>query len=371
MGDFSDSPAPSKDKFIGGHQVKREESDSEEPFAALKSETKRAANEQEKKKDQYLFSKDFPTGIAAASLKDDSNKSPNTHSEKDSETTIDTAHTEQETVQESPYEPTNANEPLPTDLDDDFISALKSLQVDDEQFDIINLDQGVLEDLEVDSEEDLLPLEDFSDVFSDKDDIDVVADLQDNLNSLSIAQEQKEMDQEQKEIEDLTENGEIPWYLLCRECEPDQEDPLSIQMSQYQGLSEDEQLQLSLQNMGDANHILDGEEEYSEQEQVYEESFQTYIVSRRREAVAAAISFTRAFGTGLYQPPPENATPPNERVCFGHKETIYCVYFSECGKYLATASQDSSVCIWDAAKNALLSTLTGHSKDHECLRVTW
>ena len=175
MGDFSDSPAPSKDKFIGGHQVKREESDSEEPFAALKSETKRAANEQEKEKDQYLFSKYFPTGIAAASLKDDSNKSPYAHSEKGSETTIDTAHTEQETLQVSPYEPTNANEPLRTDLDDDFISALKSLQVDDEQFDINNLDQGVLEDLEVDSEEDLLPLEDFSDVFSDRDDNDVVA----------------------------------------------------------------------------------------------------------------------------------------------------------------------------------------------------
>ena len=48
---------------------------------------------------------------------------------------------------------------------------------------------------------------------------------------------------------------------MCRDCEPGQEDPLSIQLSQYQGLSEDEQLQLSLQNMGDTNHILDGEQE--------------------------------------------------------------------------------------------------------------
>ena len=267
------------------------------------------------------------------------------------------------------YEPA-----LLTDLDDDFISALRSLQVDDEQFDIPPLEQGILEDLEVDPEDrELLPLEDFSNVFTDElgNDNDVVADLQDNLNSLSIAHDRQEIDQVQEEAGELAGNGEIPWYLLCQDCEPGREDPLSIQLSQYQGLSEDEQLQLSLQKMGDTNHILDGEEEYSEQEQVYEESFQTYIVSRRREAVAEAITFTRAFGTGLYQPPPENVTPPNERVCFGHKETIYCVYFSECGKYLATASQDSTVCIWDATKNALLSTLTGHSKDHECLRVTW
>ena len=166
--DSADSPAPSKNKLIGGEHNKQEENDSEEPVVALKSETNRATKEQVKDNKSLFSIKDYsPTAVA--SLKDDSNESPSAHSGKDSETTIDTAHTEEETVQVSPFDPSNANEPLLTDLDDDFISALKSLQVDDDQFDFIPLEQGILEDLEVDPEDrDLLPLEDFSNVFTDE-----------------------------------------------------------------------------------------------------------------------------------------------------------------------------------------------------------
>jgi WD40 repeat protein len=121
--------------------------------------------------------------------------------------------------------------------------------------------------------------------------------------------------------------------------------------------------------MADNSHVLDND--YDHGPNVYEDSFQSFIVSRRCEAVEAARMYTTSFGTGLYQPPFENQSPINERECLGHKETIYGVNFSDCGTYLATASQDATVRVWDVASNSLLSTLTGHSKDYECLRTAW
>jgi len=61
----------------------------------------------------------------------------------------------------------------------------------------------------------------------------------------------------------------------------------------------------------------------------------------------------------------------NERLCLGHKETVFGLSFSPCGNFLATASQDSTICVWDVARNSLISTLNGHENDHECLRVAW
>ncbi|KAL3944772.1 MAG: hypothetical protein SGBAC_001143 [Bacillariaceae sp.] len=60
-----------------------------------------------------------------------------------------------------------------------------------------------------------------------------------------------------------------------------------------------------------------------------------------------------------------------EQSCFGHKEKIFGVSFSECGNFCASASQDSCVNVWDVKKNTLLASLKGHSKDYECLRVVW
>ena len=65
--------------------------------------------------------------------------------------------------------------------------------------------------------------------------------------------------------------------------------------------------------------------------------------------------------------------PKNERMCIGgHRETIFGISFSPDGKYLATASQDSTVCIWEVSSHRLVVTLTeGMDAKYECLRVTW
>ena len=60
-----------------------------------------------------------------------------------------------------------------------------------------------------------------------------------------------------------------------------------------------------------------------------------------------------------------------ERSCIGHRETIFGVSLSPCGRYLATASQDSSVRIWDVRTHRGVGTLEGHSKSAEVLRVAW
>jgi len=56
---------------------------------------------------------------------------------------------------------------------------------------------------------------------------------------------------------------------------------------------------------------------------------------------------------------------------FGHKETIFGISFSPDGKYVATACQDATVGIWDVARNRLVTSLKGHNKKYECLRVDW
>jgi WD40 repeat protein len=71
----------------------------------------------------------------------------------------------------------------------------------------------------------------------------------------------------------------------------------------------------------------------------------------------------------------DTTAPPNPkragRACLGHTERILGVDVSECGTFMATASQDSTVRIWNVATNALLHTLQDHLSQHECLRVAW
>jgi WD40 repeat protein len=84
----------------------------------------------------------------------------------------------------------------------------------------------------------------------------------------------------------------------------------------------------------------------------------------RQEAWDAAAGMLEAFGV-------TEGSESKEKSCLGHKETIFGVTFSECGNFCATASQDSTVDVWDVEKNSLLASLKDHSKDYECLRVAW
>lgn len=65
--------------------------------------------------------------------------------------------------------------------------------------------------------------------------------------------------------------------------------------------------------------------------------------------------------------------PRNQRICLGgHRETIFGISFSPDGKYLATASQDSTIRIWESRSNRLVETLSeGMDVNYECLRVAW
>ena len=103
------------------------------------------------------------------------------------------------------------------------------------------------------------------------------------------------------------------------------------------------------------------------------QSLHQYVVSSRVDAVAAAFIFTRSFGTDIYQTPLEikPVTARQERSCLGHKETIFGLHFSDCGQFMATASQDATIRIWRSDNHTLLSTLMGHDKTSECLRVAW
>mmetsp|Transcript_11025 Transcript_11025/g.23915 ORF Transcript_11025/g.23915 Transcript_11025/m.23915 type:complete len:508 (+) Transcript_11025:152-1675(+) len=69
----------------------------------------------------------------------------------------------------------------------------------------------------------------------------------------------------------------------------------------------------------------------------------------------------------------KSSRPQNERLCMGgHRETIFGLSLSSDGKYMASASQDSSICIWDVNSHRLVAKLTeGIDEKFECLRVAW
>lgn len=57
-----------------------------------------------------------------------------------------------------------------------------------------------------------------------------------------------------------------------------------------------------------------------------------------------------------------------EHMCLGHRERMLGVHTSDCGRYIASASQDSTARIWK--DNTLIGTLP-HANEYECLRVAW
>ena len=161
----------------------------------------------------------------------------------------------------------------------------------------------------------------------------------------------------------------IPDDLFKIDIDPTALEDLRIDDAEF----EFDQHNLSEQELHDLlQHVMQGEEGFDEggaqsghshgehaRESEQEEAQQIqYIVSSRPESLKQAEPLVNAF------------YGDNERQCFGHKNTIFGLSMSACGRYCATASQDSTICVWDVKKNALLSTLNG-SIDHESLRVAW
>lgn len=104
----------------------------------------------------------------------------------------------------------------------------------------------------------------------------------------------------------------------------------------------------------------------------------THKLSRRPHAMQAAKLFLETFDADWFatavaaeQPTSSTEPPRRERACLGHRERILGLDLSECGRYIATASQESLARLWMAETNSLLTTLTHTTDAFECLRVAW
>lgn len=257
------------------------------------------------------------------------------------------------------------------------------------QSDIDFLLSGTLEDIEIDEiERGSLDELDYDNIFGDSDsDSDLLASLEHDLVKLTLEQMP---DSPPIHYDKTDQTDELPWYMYCQPCQLENEvhrpefpgiptDDLFHALQGLHAIDEDEPLQdgelpfrppRHPSGLDEVPFTLQNIDQLPDSPSTLERSFQAYVVSRRPEAVKAALSFSQSFGTGIYQPLVVGERP-NEALCLGHKETIYGLQFSPCGNYMATASQDATIRVWDVASHRLLQTLTEHSKEAECLRVGW
>lgn len=320
------------------------------------------------------------------------------------------------------------------DGDNDILEALRnSFDQNQEEFQPLDPEEvdytqedlffltGELEDIEIGQveQDNLDELLDYDTIFagdspsaSDSSPTNLLASLEQDLVNLTLNQMPDLMPQDGDSGAFPLGEEELPDYMYCQPCNLSEEDIMFCQPCNLQNEEKPPQQQplptLDQQLMGSSLRSISGLHSIDEEGPLQDgrlplpeppksgldelpfeletvdaphdvpsrldQSFQSYVVSRRPEAVAAALSYTQSFGTGIYQPlvgEDKGRESPNEVSCLGHKETIYGIQFSPCGTFMASASQDATVRIWCVDKHRLLQTLTGHNKDSECLRVAW
>lgn len=167
----------------------------------------------------------------------------------------------------------------------------------------------------------------------------------------------------------LDTEDDLPPYLYCQPCyndTNDYEETHERNVLQEQFL--DAMLDLREMKLEDSSLAVAQEDLW----QVPLSSTNSRSVALRSEAVRSAADLLKTFDARLTisEKGEDHESSPNERVCLGNKERILGAQLSPCGRYLATAGQDSTVRVFLVESNSLITVLN-HNKDFECLRVAW